>query len=104
MLTHEETTMRWLKAYTPLAAAIAVLGCCLLAGLPSRDSKSGQESHISSGTVNSDAGSRSEQSNTAFLVNALRSCGNGGDDEAVQRALAFVSRCQNQQIGHNAPP
>jgi len=38
---------------------------------------------------------RPDLSNTAYLIDALHSVGADGDDPAVQRALAFVSRCQN---------
>lgn len=39
--------------------------------------------------------SRPDLSNTAFLVDALKATGNSADSEAIQRALLFVSRCQN---------
>lgn len=39
--------------------------------------------------------SRPDLSNTAFLVDALKATGNAADSEAMQRALIFVSRCQN---------
>jgi squalene-hopene/tetraprenyl-beta-curcumene cyclase len=38
---------------------------------------------------------RPDLSNTAFLIDALKATGNNGDDKAIQRALLFVSRCQN---------
>ncbi|MEY4180330.1 MAG: hypothetical protein RLY70_3904 [Planctomycetota bacterium] len=38
---------------------------------------------------------RPDLSNTAFLVDALKATGNAADSEAIQRALLFVSRCQN---------
>jgi squalene-hopene/tetraprenyl-beta-curcumene cyclase len=44
---------------------------------------------------------RPDLSNTSFLIDALRAAGNGPDDEAVQRALVFVSRCQNLESEHN---
>ncbi|MGE0608952.1 MAG: prenyltransferase/squalene oxidase repeat-containing protein [Pirellulales bacterium] len=47
---------------------------------------------------------RPDLSNTHFLVEALRAAGNGEDDEAVQRALVFVSRCQNLESEHNTTP
>jgi squalene-hopene/tetraprenyl-beta-curcumene cyclase len=43
-------------------------------------------------------------SNTAFLVDALKAAGNGPEDEAMQRALVFVSRCQNLESEHNTTP
>jgi squalene-hopene/tetraprenyl-beta-curcumene cyclase len=44
---------------------------------------------------------RPDLSNTSFLLDALRAVGNGPDDEAVQKALIFVSRCQNLETEHN---
>lgn len=38
---------------------------------------------------------RPDLSNTSFLIDALVAGGSETDDEAVQRALVFVSRCQN---------
>jgi squalene-hopene/tetraprenyl-beta-curcumene cyclase len=45
--------------------------------------------------------SRPDLSNTAFLIDALRSAGTKEDDEAIQRALVFVSRCQNLESAYN---
>ena len=45
--------------------------------------------------------SRPDLSNTAFLIDALRSAGVSEQDEAIQRALVFVSRCQNLESAHN---
>lgn len=45
--------------------------------------------------------SRPDLSNTAFLIDALRSAGVSEEDEAIQRALVFVSRCQNLESAHN---
>ncbi len=47
---------------------------------------------------------RPDLSNTSFLIDALVSIGNGPDDPAVQRALVFVSRCQNLESEHNTTP
>ena len=44
---------------------------------------------------------RPDLSNTAFLLDALKSVGRGSDDAAVERALAFVSRCQNLETEYN---
>ena len=44
---------------------------------------------------------RPDLSNTSFLIDALRAAGNEADSEAVQRALKFVSRCQNLETPHN---
>ena len=47
---------------------------------------------------------RPDLSNTNFLVDALRAAGNGPDDPAMQKALIFVSRCQNLESEHNTLP
>ncbi|MDZ4819224.1 MAG: prenyltransferase/squalene oxidase repeat-containing protein [Planctomycetota bacterium] len=44
---------------------------------------------------------RPDLSNTAFMLEALAATGNGPDDEAVRKALIFVSRCQNLDSEHN---
>ncbi len=38
---------------------------------------------------------RPDLSNTSFLIDALHELGNGSEDEAIQKALQFVSRTQN---------
>jgi squalene-hopene/tetraprenyl-beta-curcumene cyclase len=47
---------------------------------------------------------RPDLSNTSFMIDALKSLGNGPDDEAIQKALQFVSRCQNLESPHNNAP
>ncbi len=47
---------------------------------------------------------RPDLSNTSFLLEALNSLGRGEDDDAVQKALVFVSRCQNLESPHNTTP
>lgn len=47
---------------------------------------------------------RPDLSNTAFLMDALKAMGHDSDDEAIQRALVFVSRCQNLESEHNTTP
>jgi len=47
---------------------------------------------------------RPDLSNTSFLVDALRAAGNDADSDAIQRALVFISRCQNLETGHNTTP
>jgi len=44
---------------------------------------------------------RPDLSNTSFLIDALKATGNDEDDEAIQRALVFVSRTQNLETEHN---
>ncbi len=45
---------------------------------------------------------RPDLSNTAFSIDALRASGSPADDEAIQRAIVFVSRCQNLESQYNA--
>jgi squalene-hopene/tetraprenyl-beta-curcumene cyclase len=47
---------------------------------------------------------RPDLSNTSFLIEALRAVGNDSDSEAMQRALLFVSRCQNLASVQNDTP
>lgn len=44
---------------------------------------------------------RPDLSNTQFLVETLRALGDGPEDPAIQKALVFVSRCQNFESEHN---
>lgn len=44
---------------------------------------------------------RPDLSNTSFLIDALKEAGKGPEDEALQKALVFVSRCQNLETHHN---
>jgi squalene-hopene/tetraprenyl-beta-curcumene cyclase len=46
-------------------------------------------------------GGRPDLSNTAFLIDALHDLGRDGNDEAMQKALIFVSRCQNLESEYN---
>jgi squalene-hopene/tetraprenyl-beta-curcumene cyclase len=45
--------------------------------------------------------SRPDLSNTAFLIDTLHLLGESPEDPAIQRALAFVSRCQNLDTKSN---
>jgi squalene-hopene/tetraprenyl-beta-curcumene cyclase len=47
---------------------------------------------------------RPDLSNTAFFIDALKAAGNGENDPAIQKALKFVSRCQNLESEHNTTP
>lgn len=48
--------------------------------------------------------SRPDLSNTAFLLDALKATGNAADSDAIQRALIFVSRCQNLETELTVSP
>ncbi len=45
--------------------------------------------------------SRPDLSNTSFLIDALQTLGTSPEDPAIQRALLFVSRCQNLPTQYN---
>lgn len=47
---------------------------------------------------------RPDLSNTQFLIEALKAAGAGPDDEAMKKALIFVSRCQNLESADNSLP
>lgn len=51
------------------------------------------------GGVGYGADSRPDLSCTQYFIDALRDLGAGADDEAMRRALVFVSRCQNYDSG-----
>ncbi len=66
------------------------------------DEKDGRAaSDITYGGVGYSGRERPDLSNTHYLTEALEAAGNGPDDPAVQRALAFISRCQNLESEHN---
>ena len=48
--------------------------------------------------------SRPDLSNTSFMIEALRDSGLSADDPALQKALVFVSRCQNLKSEFNDQP
>ncbi|MFH5806203.1 prenyltransferase/squalene oxidase repeat-containing protein [Alienimonas sp. DA493] len=49
-------------------------------------------------------GDRPDLSNTQFLVEALKASGSGPEDEAIQKALVFVTRTQNLEGHGNDTP
>jgi squalene-hopene/tetraprenyl-beta-curcumene cyclase len=61
-------------------------------------------SDMSYGGAGYGSASRPDLSNTAFLIDALHSIGRGKDDPAMQKALIFVSRCQNLETNQNTSP
>lgn len=68
----------------------------------------GDEGHDKSSVNYGGAGygkaGRPDLSNTQFLVEALRAAGNSPEDESLQKALVFVSRCQNLESPANTTP
>jgi squalene-hopene/tetraprenyl-beta-curcumene cyclase len=63
-----------------------------------------EKSNVNYGGAGYGNSKRPDLSNTSFLLDALKSVGRGPDDEAVQKALIFVSRCQNLETEYNTTP
>lgn len=70
-------------------------------GLQWDESEDQKPSDINYGGAGYGRSKRPDLSNTAFLLDALKAAGNGPDDEAVKKALVFVSRCQNLESEYN---
>jgi len=64
----------------------------------------GETSDVKYGGAGYGKHKRPDLSNTGFFMDALKAAGNGPDDEAVRRALTFVSRCQNFESPANTTP
>lgn len=75
-----------------------------LRGLQVNEARGVGKEDLSFGGGGYSAKRRPDLSNTAFLVDALKSAGASSDDQAIQDALVFVSRCQNFENEHNASP
>ncbi len=65
------------------------------------ESENVQPSNVAYGGAGYGQAERPDLSNTHFLLDALKSAGQGADDEAFKRALIFVSRCQNLESEFN---
>ena len=64
----------------------------------------GRDSDFYGGAGYGGNNSRPDLSNTAFMLEALRDSGLPADDPALQKALVFVSRCQNLKGEFNDQP
>lgn len=73
----------------------------LLRGLPFDEVDGKTISDLEYGGVGYGGRSRPDLSNTAFLIEALKAQGAADDDPNIQKALVFVSRCQNLETEHN---
>lgn len=73
-------------------------------GLQWDESEGQDESSFSYGGAGYGGKKRPDLSNTQFFIEALQAAGNGPDDEAMKKALVFVSRCQNLESEHNTTP
>jgi hypothetical protein len=63
-----------------------------------------QPSELRFGGLGYDGKSRPDMSNTQYFLDAIQAAGVPKDDPAVQRALVFVSRCQNLKSEFNDQP
>ncbi|MCC7083518.1 MAG: terpene cyclase/mutase family protein [Pirellulales bacterium] len=70
----------------------------------SKEGMNADPSNVNYGGAGYGRKNRPDLSNSSFLLDALQAAGNGPDDEAVQRALVFVSRCQNLESQYNTTP
>ncbi len=73
-------------------------------GIQFDESEGKQKSDFDYGGAGYGKHKRPDLSNTSFLVDALKAAGNDENSEAMQRALIFVSRCQNLETEHNTTP
>jgi squalene-hopene/tetraprenyl-beta-curcumene cyclase len=64
----------------------------------------GRDSDVYGGAGYGGKNSRPDLSNTAFMIEALRDTGLPADDPGLQKALIFVSRCQNLKSEFNDRP
>ena len=68
------------------------------------ESQQKEKSDVGYGGAGYGGKTRPDLSNTAFMIDALKAAGAKPDDAAIQRALIFVSRCQNLESEHNSTP
>lgn len=73
-------------------------------GLQWDDEEGKDKSDTSFGGAGYGSHKRPDLSNTTFLIDALKAAGADADDEAMKKALLFVSRCQNLETEHNTTP
>lgn len=72
-----------------------------LKGLQIDEQDNQNKSDLDYGGVSYGTKGRPDLSNTSYLVEALVAAGNGPEDEALKKALVFISRCQNLESEHN---
>jgi squalene-hopene/tetraprenyl-beta-curcumene cyclase len=72
-----------------------------LKGLQWDESEDQDEANPAYGGAGYGRSKRPDLSNTAFLIDALKAAGAGANDPAMQKALKFVSRCQNLESEYN---
>ena len=62
------------------------------------------ESSLNYGGAGYGKSGRPDLSNTGFMIDALHDLGADVDDEAIKKAIVFVSRCQNYESQYNTTP
>jgi squalene-hopene/tetraprenyl-beta-curcumene cyclase len=72
-----------------------------LKGIQIDEQENKNKSDLEYGGVNYGTRGNPDLSNTSYLVEALVAAGNGPEDEALKKALVFISRCQNLESEHN---
>jgi squalene-hopene/tetraprenyl-beta-curcumene cyclase len=75
-----------------------------LKGIQWDESDDKKPSEVEYGGAGYGRSKRPDLSNTSFFLDALKAAGNDENSEAIQRALIFVSRCQNLESEHNSTP
>jgi squalene-hopene/tetraprenyl-beta-curcumene cyclase len=75
-----------------------------LRGLQWDDAENTPESDPAYGGQGYGSHQRPDLSNTSFFMEALRDAGVPEDDPAIQKALIFISRCQNRESAYNTTP
>lgn len=68
------------------------------------DSEGKKEEDLEFGGAGYGGKKRPDLSNTQFFIDALQATGNDANSDALQKALVFVSRCQNLETEHNTSP
>jgi squalene-hopene/tetraprenyl-beta-curcumene cyclase len=63
-----------------------------------------EKSDFDYGGIGYSGQTRPDLSNTQFFLEAVAAGGGGAESQAVQKALVFVSRCQNLETEHNTTP
>lgn len=73
-------------------------------GLQWDEGEGADKSNVNFGGAGYGKKNRPDMSNTSFLIETIRAAGNGPEDDNVQKALVFISRCQNLESEHNTTP
>lgn len=75
-----------------------------LKGIQWDDNEGHDQASVNYGGAGYGSKKRPDLSNTSFFLDALQAAGATAEDPAVQKALVFVSRCQNLETAYNTTP